>query len=138
VLSSLTVGLAIATYLLPAKAVAYGVTISLIPGGLALVTAIGAVAAFVISRTKKATVGNQSYNELASELSQIAGKSEVVINAINDGVIALDGQGIVQLINPAAQQMLGWVKQDSLGLSYKSIIKCSTLKTSPLPATKTP
>ncbi len=137
-LSSLTVGLAIATYLLPAKTAAYGVAISLIPGGLALVTAIGAVAALVISRTKKATVGNQSYNELASELSQIAGKSEVVINAINDGVIALDGQGIVQLINPAAQQMLGWVKQDSLGLSYKSIIKMLDTKNQPVASNEDP
>src|SRR5690606_18852236 len=56
----------------------------------------------------------KAYRELASELSQVSGKSEVVINAIADGVIALDARGTVQLINPAAQQIIGWGKQDAL------------------------
>lgn len=67
--------------------------------------------------------GDKAYRRLASELSQVAGTSEVVINAIADGVIALDGQGRIQLINPAAQQIIGWGKQDALTLSYKSVLK---------------
>jgi len=69
------------------------------------------------------TSEDRAYDELASELSELAGKSEVVINAITDGVIALNGQGMIQLINPAAQQLLGWTKHDALTLSYKSILK---------------
>ena len=69
------------------------------------------------------TKEDRSYHELASELSQVSGKSEVVINAIGEGVLALDGQGIIQLINPAAEQLLGWSRSDSLNLSYKSILK---------------
>ncbi len=65
----------------------------------------------------------RNYHELASELRQVAGKSEVVINAIDDGVIALDSQGLVELINPAAQRMIGWGKHDALGLNYKSVLK---------------
>jgi len=64
-----------------------------------------------------------AYHALASEFSQVTEKSEVVINAIADGVIALNGQGVVQLINPAAQQITGWGKQDALSLDYKSILK---------------
>ncbi len=74
------------------------------------------------------TKEDRSYHELASELSQVAGKSEVVINAIGDGVLALDGQGVIQLINPAAQQLLGWGKSDSLNLSYKSVFKMLNTK----------
>ncbi|MEO5949627.1 MAG: ATP-binding protein [Candidatus Saccharimonas sp.] len=74
------------------------------------------------------TTEDRAYNELASELSEVAGKSEVVINAITDGVIALNGQGMIQLINPAAQQMLGWTKHDALTLSYKSILKILNTK----------
>ncbi len=59
---------------------------------------------------------------LASQLSEVANKSEIVINAIGDGVLAVDGKGIIQLINPAAQQLLGWGKQDALLLNYKSIL----------------
>jgi PAS domain S-box-containing protein len=74
------------------------------------------------------TSEDKSYRELASELSQVAGKSEVVINAIADGVLALDSKGIIQLINPAAQQLIGWGKHDSLGLSYKSVLKIINIK----------
>ena len=64
-----------------------------------------------------------AYHALATEFSQVAEKSEVVINAIADGVIALNGQGTIQLINPAAQQIIGWGKQDALSLDYKSVLK---------------
>lgn len=67
--------------------------------------------------------GNRNVRTLASQLSEVAAKSEIVINAIADGVIAVDGKGVIQLINPAGQEMLGWGKQDALMLSYKSILK---------------
>lgn len=66
---------------------------------------------------------NKAYRNLANELSAVASKSEVVINAIGDGVIAIDNQGIIQLINPAAQSIIGWGKQDAIALSYKSVLK---------------
>ena len=66
---------------------------------------------------------NKAYRNLANELSEVASKSEVVINAIGDGVIALDSQGVIQLINPAAQNIIGWGKQDAISLSYKSVLK---------------
>lgn len=80
---------------------------------------------YLIWHTKSAAEdkGDRAYRELASELSQVAGKSEVVINAIADGVIALDNQGIIQLINPAAQRIIGWGKQDAMNLDYKSVLK---------------
>lgn len=66
---------------------------------------------------------NKAYKNLANELNEVASKSEIVINAIGDGVVAVDNQGVIQLINPAAQTILGWGKQDALALNYKSIIK---------------
>ena len=66
---------------------------------------------------------DQTFKALAKELSQVANKSEIVINAIADGVVAVDGQGIVQLINPAAQQIIGWGKQDALRLDYRSVLQ---------------
>lgn len=66
---------------------------------------------------------NKAYRNLANKLTEVAGKSEVVINAIGDGVMAIDSQGVIQLINPAAQTIIGWVKQDALALNYKSVLK---------------
>lgn len=80
----------------------------------------------------------RSYHELAHELSQVAGKSEVVINAISDGVIAVNSQGTIELINPAAQRIIGWGKQDALGLSYKSVLKLVDDKDEELDATQNP
>jgi two-component system sensor histidine kinase VicK len=67
------------------------------------------IASYIIWHIKSEPAdGDRAYRELASELSQVAGKAEVVINAIADGVIALDSQGVIQLINPAAQRLIGW------------------------------
>lgn len=76
------------------------------------------------------TPEDKSYHELASQLSQVAGKSDVVINAIGDGVLALNSKGHIELINPAAQRIIGWGKQDALGLDYKSILKLVDAKNS--------
>ena len=65
----------------------------------------------------------KNVRNLADQLSEVASKSEIVINAIGDGVIAIDSTGAIQLINPAGQVILGWGKQDALRLSYKSILK---------------
>lgn len=80
----------------------------------------------------------KEYKNLASELNEVANKSEVVINAIGDGVIAIDGQGVVQLINPAAQTIIGWGKQDALALNYKSVLNFINEKNEPLAASTNP
>ncbi len=69
------------------------------------------------------TKEDRSYSALARELGQISNKSEVVINAIGEGVLAVNGQGVIELINPAATQLVGWGKSDAIGLNYKSILK---------------
>ena len=69
-----------------------------------------------------------TYKNLASELNEVANESEVVINAIGDGVIFIDSQGVIQLINPAAQEISGWRKQDAINLNYKTVLKLVSLK----------
>ena len=83
------------------------------------------IASFIIwhSKSEKDTKQDKAYRELATELTHEANKSEIVINAINDGVIAIDKQGVIQLINPAATQIIGWGQNDAVGLSYESVIK---------------
>lgn len=66
---------------------------------------------------------DKAYSDLARELSQVSNKSDIVINAIADGVIAVGGSNTIQLINPAAQTLIGWDKQDATGLDYRSVLK---------------
>ena len=82
----------------------------------------------IIWRNKgQPTETEKNVKTLANELSEVANRSEIVINAIGDGVIAIDAQGTIQLINPAAQEILGWGKQDALMLNYKSILQLTDL-----------
>ena len=78
------------------------------------------------------TKSDKAYSDLAKELSQVANKSEIVINAIADGVIAINGAGTIQLINPAAQQIMGWGKQDAMELDYRSVFKLTDNKDKPI------
>lgn len=83
-----------------------------------------------INNKKKHNINGQgkSYRNLANELNEVTSKSEVVINAIGDAVIAIDNNGIIQLINPAAQIITGWDRVDALSLNYQSIIKLIDMK----------
>ncbi|MFZ1250668.1 MAG: ATP-binding protein [Candidatus Microsaccharimonas sp.] len=94
---------------------------------ITLSSIVPAIVGVVVWRDPPSTdeADKKNVKNLASQLSEVAAKSEIVINAIGDGVIAVDGKGIIQLINPAAQEMLGWGKQDALMLNYKSILKLS-------------
>lgn len=84
---------------------------------------IAIIAATGLHRQRHSADGRaEAYHALAQELSQVANKSEIVINAIADGVIATDGKGIIQLINPAAQTIIGWGKQDAEDLDYRSVV----------------
>lgn len=75
---------------------------------------------------------DRAYNDLVRELSQVANKSEIVINAIDDGVIAIDHLGVIQLINPSAQRIIGWGKQDAIKLDYRSVLKLVDKSEQPL------
>lgn len=78
------------------------------------------------SKSRNEKSKDRAYYDLANELNQVSNKSEVVINAIGDGVIAIDNQGIIELINPAAQRIIGWGRQDAIGLDYKSVLQLLT------------
>jgi len=84
------------------------------------------------SKRHKQSSKEQAFSALANELSQVANKSEIVINAIADGVVAIDEKGTIQLINPAAQTIVGWGKQDALRLDYRSVLKLVDSENKPL------
>lgn len=83
------------------------------------------VMSFVLWHKKTSTEKNQeeSYHEMANERDQASNKAGVVIDAISDGVIAISNSGQIELINPAAQRIVGWGNQDAMNLDYKSVLK---------------
>ncbi len=81
---------------------------------------------------------DSQYSQLASELSHESNKADVVIHAISDGVVAINSQGVIQLINPAAQEIIGWGSNDALNLSYKSVLKLLDKADKPLTTANDP
>lgn len=77
---------------------------------------------FWISKNDKSNE-DRAYKNLASELSQVANQSEIIINAIGDGVLAIDSKGLIALINPAAQSITGWSKTEATSLNYASVLQ---------------
>lgn len=102
------------------------ITTDMLPGAV-LAGEMPAIIGFLLwgkkSTGNEETTEDKTYHELATQLSQVSGKSDVVLNVIEDGVLALNAKGNIELINPAAQRMIGWGDKDALGLSYTSVLK---------------
>ncbi len=50
-------------------------------------------------------------------------KADIIINSIDDAVILIDASNVVQVFNPAAVAMTGWLQAEAVGLDYRSIVK---------------
>lgn len=69
----------------------------------------------------------KTYQDVVQNLGVAKNKSDIVINSIDDGVIATSQDGVIELINPSAQQLLGWQEKDAKGLNWQSVLKLLTL-----------
>ncbi len=50
-------------------------------------------------------------------------KSNIILNAIQDGVVVIDTQNIIRLCNPAGASSVGWTIGDALGIDYRSVFR---------------
>lgn len=100
---------------------------------LAVVTLVPLAASYIIFSDKSRKDGSpNTYNQLANELSEATNKAEIVISAIDEGVVALSSGGVIELMNPAAQRIIGWGRADALGLDYHSVLKLSDSSGEPI------
>lgn len=81
------------------------------------------ILSFVLWHRQPEKKTDNTFRDLANRLSTVEGKSDVVINSIDDGVMAINRSGIIDLINPAAQTLVGWNQGDALGLDWRSVFK---------------
>ncbi len=61
--------------------------------------------------------------QLVSKLHGEQLKSEIIINAIDDGVMLVDDQGVIRMLNPAGETLVGWSKKEAEGLDWHSVFK---------------
>lgn len=91
---------------------------------LMLLAAAGVgLGAWLICRAHYSQPENTPVKVLSGKLQQEQLKSEFLINAITDGVVVIDTNGYIQLINPAGARMIGWDAKEALGLDYHSLFR---------------
>ncbi len=49
--------------------------------------------------------------------------SQIIIDSIEDGVVLINANKVIQLFNPAATRITGWVANDAVGLEYRSVLQ---------------
>lgn len=55
--------------------------------------------------------------------SSFLGDGKAILDAVDDGVLAVDSKGNILAINPAAEQITGWNGSDAAGLVFSSVLK---------------
>ena len=55
--------------------------------------------------------------------SSFLGDGKAILDAVDDGVLAIDSKGNILAINPAAEQITGWNGSDAAGLVFNSVLK---------------
>lgn len=61
--------------------------------------------------------------ELSNKLKSEHTQSEILIEAISDGVVVVNSNGAIQFFNPAASNLSGWNVKDALSLDHKLVLK---------------
>ncbi|MBP9761728.1 PAS domain-containing sensor histidine kinase [Candidatus Saccharibacteria bacterium] len=95
-------------------------------GGILLCVAVAGVwFAWRQGMLKSATA---STSTLASSLRDEKAKSEIILSAIQDGVILIDDQQIIRHFNQGSSNITGWSSQEAEGLDWRSILKFTNAK----------
>lgn len=74
----------------------------------------------------------------AADLRDDNRRFEIIVNSIEDGVILIDGEQVIQLINPGAAAILGWPAKEATSLNVKNVMKLVNDKGEACPADKNP
>lgn len=118
-----------------------------IPGVPAYIVyvAIGALMALIIalplvlraSRNSK-KVSTQIAAESTRQAHSERIKSDIIISAIEDGVIVVGADQIIQVFNQSASNLTGWQTKEAEGLEYRSVFKMVDSKGQPVDETHDP
>ena len=68
------------------------------------------------------------HNTLAARLQAERLKSDIILSAIDSGVVVIDENHIIQLLNPAGARLTGWPMEEAVGLDYHSVIHLTDSK----------
>jgi PAS domain S-box-containing protein len=91
-----------------------------------------------ILRARKQPGKHAIVTNIAGNLRDERLRFEIIINAIEDGVVLVDDQSAIQLFNPGAGEITGWVPEEAVGLSVHAVMKLVNDKNQPIDLGETP
>jgi PAS domain S-box-containing protein len=105
-----------------------------------LATEVPLIVNFLIWHEKTNSEGKQekTVTALTQQLTKVTNNSERIISSIADGVISMDANGAIELINPAAEKLTGWTRQNAVGIDYRSVIKLTDRRGQEIPKETSP
>lgn len=74
-------------------------------------------------RTRYINIQNQAVSQLSGMLQSNRQQSEILIQSIADGVIVINTEGKISLMNPAAAEMTEWPVQEATGVEAQLVVK---------------
>lgn len=105
-------------------------------GGVVVVALLGAIG-WVLAIKRKGS-GAAVTGKLATSLKDEKAKSDIILGAIQDGVVLIDDQQVIRHFNQGATNITGWTKQEAEGLDWQSVFKFTNTKGETTPAEQTP
>lgn len=77
-------------------------------------------------------------NKLASNLRDEKAKSDIILRAIDDGVVLIDDQNVIRHFNQGAADIMGWKREEAEGLDWRSVFRFMNDKGETLEDAETP
>ena len=93
----------------------------LVGGGLGLLALCAVVGWVVWHSSHKSSPKDESW--LASSLRDERAKSEIILNAIDDGVVLIDDRQTIRHLNQGGSDIVGWKAQEAIGLDWQSVFR---------------
>jgi PAS domain S-box-containing protein len=107
-------------------------------GGGIVVAALATAAIWWLATHRSRKKSTASTSRLASSLRDEKAKSDIILGAIDDGVILVDDQQTIRLFNPGACTITGWKREEAEGLDWRSVLKFVDAKGEPVDERNTP
>lgn len=100
--------------------------------GILLITPIVTLGVIRLVRSRRSGPGNSiAARKLADSLRDERLKSEIMLSAIEDGVVLIDSQKIIQSFNQGASKTTGWPSDEAVHLDCDSVIQLVDQKDNP-------
>ncbi len=82
--------------------------------------------------------GDNDQAKLPANLRDDTRRFKVILDGIDDGVVLVDSQHVIQMINPGAGKMCGWPPDEATGIDVASVVQLVNDKGESLPDADNP